>query len=354
MRLIMGIKTTWFFIFLFRCESFVPAYVKGNKIYFSGVSTNIKKQTILVLRANNFTTPLALTEVESTNYVHKILNAATSLFPLWVSAFVLLGLISPKAFSWCSEFVAPALGMTMVCMGMSLSVRDFATVLRKPQLVMLGFLSQYIIMPLLAYTITKIFKLGPDLSAGLILVGCAPGGTASNVVTLIAKADVALSVVMTACSTLAAVVVTPYLTKLLIGSSVDIKASALMVSTLEVVLLPVLFGLSLNTFAPKFCASVSRFTPFLSVLLVAGVCGTVAASNSHAIFTIPTVGLFLSVVLLHFGGFLLGYLVSKFLHVEEKSCRTIRFHITNNKYICNLFIVFIYCIFYLCHSVCNL
>ena len=324
MGLIMGIKTTWFFIFLFRCESFVPAHVKGNKISFSGVSTNIKKQTILVLRANNFTNPSALIEVESTNNVYKILNAATSLFPLWVSAFVLLGLISPKAFSWCSELVAPALGMTMACMGISLSIRDFATVFRKPQLVILGFLSQYIIMPLLAYTITKIFKLGPDLSAGLILVGCAPGGTASNVVTLIAKADVALSVVMTACSTLAAVVVTPYLTKLLIGSSVDIKASALMVSTLEVVLLPVLFGLSLNTFAPKFCASVSRFTPFLSVLLVASICGSIAASNAQASLVFPTASLLGAIVALHSGGFLLGYGLSKLLGAGERRSRTIR------------------------------
>jgi len=253
-----------------------------------------------------------------------VLDKATSLFPFWVLSFVLLGLEHPDTFSWFSAYVTPALALTMTCMGMSLSLKDFAGVLHAPQFIILGFLAQYIIMPLLAYMITKVAKLGPDLSAGLILVGCAPGGTASNVVTLIAKADVALSVVMTACSTLAAVVVTPYLTKLLIGSSVEIKAASLMASTLEVVLLPVLFGLSLNTLLPKVCLSLSRFTPFLSVLLIASICGSIAAANAKASLVFPTGNLFAAIIALHIGGFLFGYLFSKLLGAGERRSRTIR------------------------------
>ena len=115
---------------------------------------------------------------------------------------------------------------------------------------------------------------------GLILVGCAPGGTASNLVTMIAGADVALSVLMTAVSTVAAVVMTPLLTAWLAGSYVTVKASDLVLSTLQVVLTPILAGLTINTFAPQLSKTVSRYTPFLSVLLVSTICGTISASNS--------------------------------------------------------------------------
>ena len=293
--------------------------------FSSDIKRNHFPRLFSLISSNEFTDKKEMRkQLPINNPLQNIFDRATSLFPFWVLAFVLLGLKSPESFSWFSAYVTPALALTMTCMGMALSVKDFASVLTSPQYIILGFLAQYTIMPLLAYMITKVIKLGPDLSAGLILVGCAPGGTASNVVTLIAKADVALSVVMTACSTLAAVVVTPYLTKLLIGSSVDIKASALMVSTLEVVLLPVLFGLSLNTFAPKFCASVSRFTPFLSVLLVASICGSIAASNAQASLVFPTASLLGAIVALHSGGFLLGYGLSKLLGAGERRSRTIR------------------------------
>ena len=165
-------------------------------------------------------------------------------------------------------------------MGMSLTIADFARVCQTPQFVILGFLCQYSIMPLAAAGISKVLRLGPELSAGLILVGCAPGGTASNLVTMIAGCDVALSVLMTAVSTLAAVIMTPLLTAWLAGSYVSVKASDLVLSTLQVVLTPILAGLTINTVAPQLSKTVSRYTPFLSVLLVSTICGTISASNS--------------------------------------------------------------------------
>ena len=202
-----------------------------------------------------------------------ILDLTTQLFPLWVLASSLFGYFNPTAFNQYMHCVSPCLALTMGFMGMTLTGGDFLRVLSQPQYVLLGFLSQFTIMPLLAANIAKYQSLGPELSAGLILVGCAPGGTASNLVTLIARADVALSVTMTACSTIAASFMTPYLTSKLASQYVDVNRAALVRSTVDVVLAPVLGGLVLNKYIPKLTRPLSKVTPALSVLLVAFICG---------------------------------------------------------------------------------
>jgi BASS family bile acid:Na+ symporter len=129
------------------------------------------------------------------------------LFPAWVVSAALLGLLQPQLLSWFQgPLIEAALGATMVCMGSTLSLQDFRGV--APINLLLGFLAQFSIMPAMACASAKIFGLPPAFAAGLILVGCCPGGTASNLVTLIAGADVALSVAMTACSTAAAAIMT--------------------------------------------------------------------------------------------------------------------------------------------------
>lgn len=183
----------------------------------------------------------------SPSRLKKVLDAGTSLFPLLVLSSSLIGSRHPSSLSWFTPYVTPALSLTMLFMGMTLTLDDFRRVGSQPKFVLLGFLAQYVIMPLSAYNIARIAQLGPSLSSGLILVGCAPGGTASNLVTLIAQADVALSVVMTACSTLAAVLMTPWLTTRLAGSFVSIRSADLVLSTLQVVLAPVATGLLINT-----------------------------------------------------------------------------------------------------------
>mmetsp|Transcript_24976 Transcript_24976/g.25190 ORF Transcript_24976/g.25190 Transcript_24976/m.25190 type:complete len:406 (+) Transcript_24976:79-1296(+) len=253
----------------------------------------------------------------------KNLDIATNLFPLWVLSFSIVGIIQPVLLSWFSPFVTIALGLTMICMGMSLTIKDFVNVFKSPQYVLLGFLSQYTIMPLLAYFITKLFAFSSDLSAGIILVGCAPGGTASNLVTLIAQADVALSVLMTAASTTAAVFMTPFLTSQLVKSTIPIDASALVLSTAQVVLLPIIIGLTLNTNFPSFCASTSQYTPFLSVLLVAMTCGSISANNSQVIRILPSKQLVIALMMLHTGGFLIGYFISRLVGANEQRSRTV-------------------------------
>ena len=159
---------------------------------------------------------------------------------------------------------------------------------------------------------------------GLILVGCAPGGTASNLVTMIAQADLPLSVVMTAASTVAAVFMTPFLTAKLAGSYVVIKAMDLVMSSLNVVLAPVLAGLCLNSALPQLSQKIAKYTPFLSVLLVSMICGTVSATNSGVAIGISGLKLVLAVASLHLSGFFWGYLFARFLGAGERQSRTIR------------------------------
>ena len=190
---------------------------------------------------------LSAKEKGFSSQLKQVLEAGTGLFPLLVLSSSLLGTKHPSSLTWFAPYVTPALSLTMLFMGMTLSIDDFRRVGSQPKFVLLGFLAQYVIMPLSAFVIARVAKLGPSLSSGLILVGCAPGGTASNLVTLIAQADVALSVVMTACSTLAAVVMTPWLTTRLAGSYVAIRSQDLVLSTMQVVLAPVATGLVINT-----------------------------------------------------------------------------------------------------------
>lgn len=220
--------------------------------------------------------------------------------------------------------MTPALALTMISMGMTLTPSDFKEILKQPQFPLVGFVCQYSIMPTLALLSARLFSLGPELTSGLILVGCAPGGTASNLVTLISKADVALSVLMTAFSTIGAIFMTPYLTSKLAGSIVTINPSDLVVSTLQVVLAPVLIGVFLNTTFPEESARASEYTPFMSVLLIALICGTISASNASVAAAIPAGRLLGAVTTLHSGGFLLGYILARFVAgAGEQQARTI-------------------------------
>src|ERR1051326_6548546 len=139
----------------------------------------------------------------------------------------------------------------MLGMGITLSVDDFRAVLKMPKAVAMGFVAQYTIMPLLGWAVAKGLALPTQFAVGLILVACCPGGTASNVVTYLAKGNVALSVLMTMCSTFGAIVMTPLLTKWLAGTYVPVDAWGLFVSTVQVVLLPLIIGLVLHHSAPK-------------------------------------------------------------------------------------------------------
>ena len=149
------------------------------------------------------------------------------------------------------SFIILILAFIMLCMGLTLTFDDFRRISRMPKDVAIGFAAQYSIMPLLAWGIAYVFNLPVHFAVGLILVGCCPGGTASNLVSYIAKADVALSVVMTVCSTLAAVILTPLLTQLFAGTLVPVDTWMLFKQTLQVVILPIVLGILLNRWLPQ-------------------------------------------------------------------------------------------------------
>ena len=212
------------------------------------------------------------------------MHRLTLAFPWIVSFFSIIGLTYPPIITWFNgELITLGLGGIMLGMGLTLNVSDFLHVLQRPKWVMIGLCLQFIIMPLLGYSLAKIFELPPLFAVGMILVSSCPGGTASNVIAYLAKAEVALSVSMTACSTLLAVIITPFLTFQLSGSYLEIPAEGLFYSTLKVILIPVSLGVLLNRYLPKVVSKIIPLAPPLAVLLICFIVGSIVGQLKEII-----------------------------------------------------------------------
>jgi len=210
----------------------------------------------------------------------------------------------------------------MLGMGLTLTLDDFARVLTRPGAVAAGCLAQFAIMPAAGWAVATLSGLEPPLAVGLILVGSCPGGTASNVVAYLARADVPLSVVMTACTTAAAVVLTPLFTKVLAGQFVEVDATAMFLSTLQVVVAPVAAGIVVNRWLPDVVRAVQPVAPLVSVVTIALVVGSVIAQNAAAVRASGP-RLLGAVVALHAVGFGLGYLAARLAGHPAVVARTI-------------------------------
>ena len=166
-----------------------------------------------------------------------------------MAAFVIIvaaiALFMPWTFTWSAKYVTYLLGIVMFGMGMTLRFEDFKLVFKRPKDVFIGALAQFTIMPALAWVLATLFQLPPELAVGVILVGTCPGGTSSNVMTYLARGDVALSVSMTMTTTILAPIVTPILSWWLAGAWIDISLQAMMISIIQVVVVPIALGLSL-------------------------------------------------------------------------------------------------------------
>jgi bile acid:Na+ symporter, BASS family len=253
----------------------------------------------------------------------RLLAWMTNAFPVWVLLGGALALVEPTWFTWFSgPWIVWGLAVIMLGMGVTLTVEQFRAIGRMSRPVAIGFGAQYTIMPMLGWTVGRALGLPTDYAVGLVLVACCPGGTASNVVTFIAKADVCLSVVMTACSTLAAVVMTPLLTTLLVGTRVAVDARGLLLSTLQVVIIPVLAGVAVNRYWPRAVKAVQPVAPLVSVIAIAMICASIIGQRAAEVkASFGT--LLLAVVLLHVGGFALGYAISRWLGLPARSARTV-------------------------------
>lgn len=247
----------------------------------------------------------------------------TNLFPVWVVAACAAALFEPRWFTWfAGPWIIWGLAVVMLGMGVTLTVEDFRRVLTIPRAVAVGFAAQYLVMPFLGWAVARGLRLETPLAVGLILVGCCPGGTASNVVTYLARANVALSVIMTMCSTFGAIVLTPLLTKLLAGAYVPVNAWALFFDTVKVVLAPLLIGLLLNRTAPRLVRAALPVAPLISVLTIAMICASIIGQRAADIRQSGG-RLLLAVLLLHAGGFALGWVFARLFGFGERDRRTI-------------------------------
>jgi BASS family bile acid:Na+ symporter len=210
----------------------------------------------------------------------------------------------------------------MLGMGLTLEVSDFRTVLRSRRLVALGVGLQYTAMPLSGWAVARAFELPTPFAVGLILVSCCPGGTASNVVTYLARADVPLSVAMTAVSTMLSAVMTPTLTALLASSRIDVPAAGLFVSTLQVVVLPVVMGLAMRRWFPNVTRAVLPIAPLVAVLMITIIVASIIGASRDEILSAGG-RLMLAVFTLHACGFLWGYALSRVAGADRTAARTI-------------------------------
>ena len=242
----------------------------------------------------------------------------------WMGALVLLvaalALFVPASFVWIDTWVInPMLGVIMFGMGLTLSPQDFKVVLSRPKDIFIGCLTQFTVMPLLALGLTLAFSLPKELAIGVILVGCCPGGTASNVMTYLAKGDLALSVGMTAASTILAPLMTPFLVWLLAGTMVDVDTVGMLMSIVYVVIAPIVCGLLCQRFLP---AMTKRVTPYLPALSSVAILVVVVIVVSHNAERLLTAGLLIvSIVMIHnLLGLAIGYTVGRLLHLQKPKC----------------------------------
>ena len=257
----------------------------------------------------------------------KLCKVITRFFPIWVIvlssfAFFNAGLFKPLGFT-----VTYLLGFVMLTMGLTLSVGDFKLVLSRPKDVLWGVGLRYTIMPFVAFGVSIVMGLSPELSAGLILVGCCPSGVASNVMTFLAKGDTALSVTVSSVNTVLAPFITPFIFLFLVGTSVPVTTSALFYDILKIVLIPVLLGIGIRAMATKFANSIANYLPALSSISIIIIIMIVVALSAEKLATMALIA-FVAVVLHNGIGLALGYGGAKKLAgMEEKKARAITFEI---------------------------
>ena len=242
----------------------------------------------------------------------------------WMGLLVLLvaavAMFVPASFDWIeTKTINPMLGVIMFGMGLTLSPMDFQIVLSRPKDILIGCLAQFTIMPLLAWLLTLAFSLPKELALGVILVGCCPGGTASNVITYLAKGDLALSVGMTACSTLLAPIVTPLLVWLMAGTMVNVDTLGMLLSIVYVVIAPIIAGLLCQHFLPRLTKTVTPYLPAFSSLAIAITVGIVVSHNADRLMLGGMI-VILVVILHNLLGLSLGFAIGRLLRLEKPKC----------------------------------
>ncbi|MDY3127277.1 MAG: bile acid:sodium symporter family protein [Corynebacterium sp.] len=242
-------------------------------------------------------------------------------FPLLVIFGGIVGYLAPETAASFAPRVTLLLAIIMFAMGLTLTPVDFKLVAQRPLPVLIGVVAQFVFMPLIAVIVVWLLKLPPEIAAGVILVGCAPGGTSSNIVSYLARGDVALSVTMTSVSTMLAPILTPLLTLWLAGQYLPLDAASMAWSIVQVVLIPVVAGLLFRVLIPSVVTAVIPALPWISVFAIAAIVAVVVGGNRENILAAG--GIVFAAVFLHNGlGYLFGYLTGKFTNQPVAARRT--------------------------------
>ena len=257
----------------------------------------------------------------------RFLEKISEFFGKWMAIIVLavaaLALFVPKSCLWIqTSWVNYLLMIVMFGMGLTLRLQDFALVFKRPKDIIIGCLAQFIIMPLLAFALSKIFNLDPALMAGVILVGTCPGGTSSNVITYLSKGDVALSVGMTSVNTLLAPLVTPAITYLLLRTTVHVDILAMFLSIIKVVIVPIALGFIINRFFGKVTQKAVKILPLISVIAICMIVAAVVSHNAEKILS--TGAIVFAVVILHnLLGYACGFGLGKLLRLTPAKTKAL-------------------------------
>lgn len=247
--------------------------------------------------------------------IKNISSLATQYIGIIIIFFSILAFFWQDGFAWTTNYTSVFLGVAMFGMGLTIQMGDFQIVFSRPKEIMIGCLAQYTIMPLIAWLLAVFFQLPKDLAIGVILVGCCPGGTASNVITYIAGGDVPLSVGMTIISTLIAPIMTPLLVYFLAGAWVEVSLWAMVLSVIKVILLPVLLGIFIRRLFGKQIQKISEILPLVSVVAIVMIISGIVAINAQKMINCGI--LVLCVVMLHnLFGMALGLMAAKVLNIE--------------------------------------
>ena len=254
--------------------------------------------------------------------LERISTVAGNTFAIWIIIFATLAFFMPNGFSWIAPHISLLLGIIMFGMGLTLTTDDFKRVVKAPKSVLIGVVAQYTIMPAIAFGLATVFKLPPEIAVGVILVGCCPGGTASNVMTYLAKGNTALSITITAISTLLAPILTPSLTLLLASKWLPVSMSAMFMSIVQVILIPIALGFILRLLFAKQVDKVTSVLPLVSVIGIVAVAAAVVSVNTE---NIATTGLLIfTIVILHnILGLLIGFTIAKVLKLTYEDQKAI-------------------------------
>jgi bile acid:Na+ symporter, BASS family len=254
--------------------------------------------------------------------MNSVFSRLTQLFPIWAIIVSLLAWQYPALFRSYESWIVPLLSIVMFGMGLTLHLSDFGYVLQIPRLIFAGIALQYTIMPLTAVVLSDLMQLDPVLTAGMILVGTCPGGTASNVICYLARGNVALSITLTAVSTFLAVILTPALTAELVSKDIDVPVLDMLLSILYMVIIPVSAGVLLNHVAGRILKPVRVVFPLLSVTAIVFIIAIIVSLNAQQVDQIGAAVL-IAVMLHNSAGLFLGYFTSRFLGFGHTESRTL-------------------------------